>query len=547
MSSTARFTPHQQTQLAATAQKIMDSAEATKPPKWLVVDGILGLLGYPTSNTACTLYLNTGSSITAGSYAHRDLVYLKGDNSLHQWWAPLGPDPITNLAHEHTQLIAAAATVDTDAQILWKPDSTMSYRATCTVSGIAPTLTVTFTQSVTGAYLSLALRSTTFSGIKSYDVLVDGASYRVDASQPDTWAVLSNVPAGATILIQPASPEDVQAGDTFYLAPLWVTDREVSPSYAEAFEFTSYLAAWQTVDPAVAKRLMDQIGTEFTSNLTRTISYGVTKPTGGKTGDLWVSAVSTPTLMIYVVDDFYISTEADAVSLFNTMASAVDLSDVQQDLSQAKDTLSQVDADMTQVKTDQQTNADAIAGVQTDVATAQRTLADTRTTLDGVQTDLSQARSDLYDPGGKVDAINTTLTGQAGQISSNTTLSQSAAQQAQDAWNASVAATDAVARAACVVRIDSSKGVMFRQNEVSTVLSVTVFKGDQIITDILSLQNAYSSGAYLEWSWQRYNEDTFGVISSSDPRISNGGFTFTLSPADVDTKVVFRCTVNGDS
>lgn len=106
-------------------------------------------------------------------------------------------------------------------------------------------------------------------------------------------------------------------------------------------------------------------------------------------------------------------------------------------------------------------------------------------------------------------------------------------------------AQTAVEKAAAVVRIDSSRGLLFKQSEgVYTVLTVSVFKGDQIITDLAALRAAYGPGAYLEWQWQRLGETTFGTILATDPRIGNGGFTFTLTPADVDVKVVFRCIVN---
>ena len=37
------------------------------------------------------------------------------------------------------------------------------------------------------------------------------------------------------------------------------------------------------------------------------------------------------------------------------------------------------------------------------------------------------------------------------------------------------------------------------------------------------------------------NEEIFGVISASDSRIGNEGFTFTLSPDGFDNKVTFLC------
>jgi len=42
------------------------------------------------------------------------------------------------------------------------------------------------------------------------------------------------------------------------------------------------------------------------------------------------------------------------------------------------------------------------------------------------------------------------------------------------------------------------------------------------------------------------DEERFGVISSDDVRISDNGFSFTLSPEDVDTKVTFMCELITD-
>lgn len=91
------------------------------------------------------------------------------------------------------------------------------------------------------------------------------------------------------------------------------------------------------------------------------------------------------------------------------------------------------------------------------------------------------------------------------------------------------------------LRIESSRGTVFKNDSVSTVLSAVIYRGSQRITDIDALHSAMGSGAYLQWKWQRLDEETFGTISSSDSRLGNGGFTLTLSPEDVDTKVTFMC------
>lgn len=99
---------------------------------------------------------------------------------------------------------------------------------------------------------------------------------------------------------------------------------------------------------------------------------------------------------------------------------------------------------------------------------------------------------------------------------------------------------------ATVLRIDSSRGTVFKNNTVSTVLSAIVYHGGERITDITALRRNYGAGAYLQWSWQRLDDERFGVISAADSRITNNGFSFALSADDVDTKVTFMCELITD-
>ena len=94
---------------------------------------------------------------------------------------------------------------------------------------------------------------------------------------------------------------------------------------------------------------------------------------------------------------------------------------------------------------------------------------------------------------------------------------------------------------AVTLRIDSSRGTVFKNSDVSTVLNVVIFKGGKTITEPDSMRTEFGSNAYLEWYWQRIGEETFGTILATDSRISNEGFSLSLSPSDVDTKVVFKC------
>lgn len=94
---------------------------------------------------------------------------------------------------------------------------------------------------------------------------------------------------------------------------------------------------------------------------------------------------------------------------------------------------------------------------------------------------------------------------------------------------------------AVLLRIDSSRGTVFKNNAISTVLSAIIYKGSERITDITRLHEVFGSGSYLEWSWQKIDDSSFGTILSTDKMVGNDGFTLTISADEVDEKVTFMC------
>lgn len=94
---------------------------------------------------------------------------------------------------------------------------------------------------------------------------------------------------------------------------------------------------------------------------------------------------------------------------------------------------------------------------------------------------------------------------------------------------------------AVLLRIESSRGTVFKNDAVATVLSAVIYRGSERITNSADMKRVFGNSAYLQWKWQRLDDETFGVLSSSDSRFGDNGFTFTLSPQDVDTKVTFMC------
>ena len=94
--------------------------------------------------------------------------------------------------------------------------------------------------------------------------------------------------------------------------------------------------------------------------------------------------------------------------------------------------------------------------------------------------------------------------------------------------------------------VEKGKKNKRKDNNVSTVLSVSVHYGKQIIENIIALRATFGASAHLQWEWLRMDEDRYGIISADDTRLSDDGFRLTLGPADVDVKVTFRCALITD-
>lgn len=91
------------------------------------------------------------------------------------------------------------------------------------------------------------------------------------------------------------------------------------------------------------------------------------------------------------------------------------------------------------------------------------------------------------------------------------------------------------------VIINSSQGTTFKNNDISTVLNIIIIRGTQYITDMTTLRAAMGNSVYLQWKYQKPDEDEMGVILSSDTRLKDEGFTFIISPDDVDERITFFC------
>jgi len=94
------------------------------------------------------------------------------------------------------------------------------------------------------------------------------------------------------------------------------------------------------------------------------------------------------------------------------------------------------------------------------------------------------------------------------------------------------------------IYIHSSEGTVFKNSDISTVMTVTVFHGSFVITNQSQLENEFGTGSRLQWSMKRYSDDDFSAIDSTDSRLSDNGFRLTVSPNDVDRYGIFTVELN---
>lgn len=89
--------------------------------------------------------------------------------------------------------------------------------------------------------------------------------------------------------------------------------------------------------------------------------------------------------------------------------------------------------------------------------------------------------------------------------------------------------------------IASSQGNVFKNTNVSTVFSITIFRGTQRITDSQTMKAEFGDGAYLQWKYQTKDSDEYLMVPPEDERILEDGFKFKVSPNDIDTKGIYTC------
>ena len=86
---------------------------------------------------------------------------------------------------------------------------------------------------------------------------------------------------------------------------------------------------------------------------------------------------------------------------------------------------------------------------------------------------------------------------------------------------------------AVTVEALSSRGLIFKHDNIATNIDVKVRNGAEQITTIAALRAAFGSAAKIVWKIKQLADSDYTTVPDNDPRISNDGFRFTMSPADI--------------
>ena len=92
--------------------------------------------------------------------------------------------------------------------------------------------------------------------------------------------------------------------------------------------------------------------------------------------------------------------------------------------------------------------------------------------------------------------------------------------------------------------IESSNGNVFKNANIATILTVDIYISGELITDSIAMKKRFGDNAYLQWKQKEEGTKEWTDISSSDSRLSDNGFMFTVNTDDVNNRIVFSCELN---
>lgn len=97
---------------------------------------------------------------------------------------------------------------------------------------------------------------------------------------------------------------------------------------------------------------------------------------------------------------------------------------------------------------------------------------------------------------------------------------------------------------AIMLYIDSSNGTTFKNSDVATIFTVSIYVGGLVIDNSEKLKKAFGEHAHLQWLVKKRGDTEFTEIPMDDPRLNDNGFLFTITAKDIRFKAVFNCELD---
>jgi len=96
------------------------------------------------------------------------------------------------------------------------------------------------------------------------------------------------------------------------------------------------------------------------------------------------------------------------------------------------------------------------------------------------------------------------------------------------------------------VDVVSLNGITFKNGNIDTILMATVHVGTTEINTYSELTDMFGDSAYLQWSIKEYGESEFTQIETNDTRLTNNGFSLSVTSNDVLNTAIYEVKVMGD-
>lgn len=94
---------------------------------------------------------------------------------------------------------------------------------------------------------------------------------------------------------------------------------------------------------------------------------------------------------------------------------------------------------------------------------------------------------------------------------------------------------------AILLMIHSSNGNLFKNDGVSTTLTVEIMVGGFSITSSEVMYERFGENSKIIWKEKKNGETQYTQIPESDERLSDNGFIFTVSADDMQYSTVYNC------